>query len=68
MNRQQRSILEVPFSEKDEAKRLGAWWDPQLRKWFVPAGKDLHPFKKWLPHSASECQKGHLSSQESPLD
>ena len=42
-------ILEVPFKEKDEAKRLGAWWDPDLKKWFVPKGQDIRPFAKWFP-------------------
>lgn len=40
-------ILEVPYAEKDEAKKLGAWWDPELRKWFVPEGTDPLPFAKW---------------------
>lgn len=42
-------ILEVPFKEKEEAKRLGAWWDPILKKWYVPVGKDIAPFRKWFP-------------------
>jgi hypothetical protein len=46
-------ILEVPFKEKDEAKRLGAWWDPDLKKWFVPQGKDPRPFIRWFPDKAS---------------
>ncbi|MCB0339358.1 MAG: hypothetical protein KDD53_07125 [Bdellovibrionales bacterium] len=41
-------ILEVPFKEKDRAKELGAWWDPDLKKWFVPAGKDTAPFRRWF--------------------
>lgn len=41
-------VLEVPFSEKDEAKQLGARWDPDLRKWFVPRGKDTTLFKRWM--------------------
>jgi hypothetical protein len=28
--------LDVPFAEKDEAKRLGARWDSQTRRWFAP--------------------------------
>lgn len=28
--------LQVPFAEKDEAKELGAWWNPQAKKWYVP--------------------------------
>ena len=30
--------LSVPFSEKDEAKQLGARWNPERRIWYVPAG------------------------------
>lgn len=44
-----RTDLNVPFSEKDEAKRLGARWDGQKRLWFVQDGVDLTPFGKWLP-------------------
>ena len=33
-----RKFMEVPFAEKDEAKMLGALWEPTVRKWYVPAG------------------------------
>ena len=32
--------LDVPFASKDEAKRLGAWWNPNVRRWYVPAHVD----------------------------
>lgn len=39
--------LEVPFSEKEEAKRLGAFWNTISKKWEVPvARKD--EFQIWL--------------------
>lgn len=41
--------LKVPFREKDEAKVLGAWWDPVAKTWYVPPGKDLRAFDRWLP-------------------
>jgi hypothetical protein len=41
------TVLNVPFAEKDEAKQLGARWDPKRRKWCVPAGVDLAPFSRW---------------------
>jgi len=41
--------LAVPFSEKDEAKRLGAKWNPERKVWFVPAGHDATSFARWLP-------------------
>jgi hypothetical protein len=39
--------LDVPFAEKDEAKRLGAWWDPYRRCWYVPPGADPALFARW---------------------
>ena len=41
------TVLNVPFSEKDEAKLLGAKWNPTIKKWYVPAGVDHALFEKW---------------------
>ena len=41
--------LNVPFAAKDQAKGLGARWDPQLRSWYVPQGVDIQPFQAWWP-------------------
>lgn len=43
--------LQVPFAEKDDAKRLGARWDGRQRTWYIPEGIDPTPFKRWLPES-----------------
>lgn len=43
-----RTLITVPFKEKNEAKELGAKWDRQRHSWYVPAGVDLAPFVKWL--------------------
>ena len=32
--------LNVPFASKNEAKGLGAWWNPNVRRWYVPAHVD----------------------------
>lgn len=42
------TYLRVPYSEKDEAKKLGAKWDASAKKWYVPAGVSLDGFAKWL--------------------
>ncbi len=44
-----RVFLEVPFSQKDKAKALGARWDGDERKWYIPAGLDISSFGAWLP-------------------
>ena len=28
--------LDVPFSEKDQAKALGAWYDAAAKRWYAP--------------------------------
>ena len=41
--------LDVPFAEKDAAKRLGARWDAARKLWYVPDGVDAGAFGRWLP-------------------
>jgi hypothetical protein len=45
--------LKVPFKEKDEAKSLGARWNPEGKNWYVPEGVDAAPFEKWVDHAAT---------------
>lgn len=40
--------LDVPYKEKDAAKALGAEWDAERSKWFVPPCTALAPFRRWL--------------------
>lgn len=40
--------LNVPFSEKDAAKRLGARWSPGNKKWYVQNVENLAPFLRWM--------------------
>lgn len=46
------TILHVPFAAKDQAKALGAQWQPDKKRWVVPAGLDLTPFQPWLEQTA----------------
>ena len=41
--------LAVPYSEKDDARRLGAQWDATRKTWFVENAEKLEPFLKWMP-------------------
>lgn len=45
------TYLTVPFKEKDSVKALGARWDADGKRWYVPDGQDLAPFVEWLPSS-----------------
>ena len=44
--------LKTPFAEKDEAKALGARWDPTRKCWYVQDPKDLAPFRRWMTEDA----------------
>jgi Domain of unknown function (DUF5710) len=41
--------LNVPFAEKDQAKKLGARWHPTRKQWYIPAETNPTPFARWLP-------------------
>jgi exodeoxyribonuclease VII large subunit len=41
--------LNVPFMEKEEAKRLGARWNGVTKRWYIPDGIPHEPFVRWLP-------------------
>lgn len=48
-----RMNLQVPFAEKDQAKKLGARWDAALKVSYVAAEIDLAPFARWQPTAST---------------
>lgn len=58
------TFLEVQFKEKDQAKALGARWDGPTKKWYVPDGLDLAPFKAWLPAGARSSAPATAPTKE----
>ena len=56
MNATSNINLKVPFSEKDQAKALGARWNAELKQWYVPQGVESAPFAKWFTSSATATQ------------
>lgn len=68
----ERTYINVPYREKDEAKSLGARWDRQKQSWYVPPGVDNDLFSKWTqqasqsaaaPSPSSETAQGQAQSQ-----
>ena len=41
-------FINVPYSEKEDAKSKGARWDPQNKSWFILDNMNKEPFSKWL--------------------
>ncbi|WP_416761847.1 exodeoxyribonuclease VII large subunit [Roseateles sp. So40a] len=48
----ERTYLNSKYEERAQVKALGARWDSELRKWYVPSELDLAPFSAWLPAAA----------------
>lgn len=41
-------ILNVPYNEKEDAKHLGARWNPTIKKWYVENKEDYYKFVHWI--------------------
>ena len=58
-------VLKVPYAEKDEAKALGARWNPTRKCWYVPDGKPSEPFERWIDAGAAgKAAGGSASSRD----
>ncbi|MGA6173849.1 DUF5710 domain-containing protein [Streptomyces sp. NPDC012600] len=44
----ERIWLDVPFAEKDEAKKGGARWDPAAKRWYAPRS-GIAELQRWAP-------------------
>lgn len=46
--------LDVSYDDRELAKRLGAKWDPSVRRWHCPAGSPLAKIFKWRAEAKME--------------
>ena len=62
-----KTYLQVPYKEKNQAKELGAKWDRGKQSWYVPAGVDLALFAKWSQaDKATKSAQSELVPAEAP--
>lgn len=56
--------LNVPYAQKDGAKRLGARWSAERKKWYVENVENLAPFLRWMDERLTQPtkQKPQLTS------
>jgi hypothetical protein len=62
-----RTNLKVPFTEKDEAKKLGARWDAARKLWYVEDKEDMSPFARWLSAVSGTESVNVASSIQTPI-
>ena len=64
---QEKTFLAVPYSEKNEAKGMGARWDRQQRSWYVPPGTDIAQFSKWSRGNDQQVQTSTRFESEAEI-
>ncbi len=63
----ERFYLDVPFEEKDRAKRLGAKWDWEKKQWYFTDPEDKPKFKFWLLPEIKTLSVEDLSDEQRDL-
>ena len=60
--------INVPYSEKEQAKLLGARWDAEIRRWYYTDKQDALLFQKWfdkrVPIAQAIAPHGKISLKE----
>lgn len=51
-----KQYLNVAYEDRDMAKRLGARWDPSVRRWYCPKGSTLAKVFAWRNASTAQIQ------------
>lgn len=68
-----RRFLNVSYEDRDLAKRLGARWDPSLKRWYYANGSNLAKVFGWRAPCADTVQKtkhskgDHLNNNRSHM-
>lgn len=58
-----RQYVDVKYEEREDVRALGAMWDKDAKRWFIPKGTKKKPFDQYLPQ-----QKEHPSGKASPRE
>lgn len=62
-----RTYVQIPFKEKEQARELGAKWDRQEKSWYIPADVDKEAFAHWLnPSPKVEAAESEHERSEAP--
>ncbi|MBH9553953.1 exodeoxyribonuclease VII large subunit [Inhella gelatinilytica] len=51
-----KTYLTTEYKDREQVKNLGARWDPEARRWFVPPGRDVALFTQWLAGGAAQAK------------
>lgn len=60
--------LKCPYAEKDQAKALGARWDPALKTWYIQDIEDITDFMRWIPSGGGQPSQSTMPAPKSKAD
>lgn len=63
----EKTLLQVPYAERNAAKQCGCRWDGTVKSWYAPKGVDLRAVAQWLPTKASEKTMQEQSKNSDPI-
>jgi hypothetical protein len=61
-------FLNVPYAEKDQARELGARWNPTRKRWYVPDGVATEAFARWMTKDGEAPSAASSSKSASAPD
>lgn len=47
-------LLNVPYAEKEDAKFLGARWNPDIKKWYASDKNKYPAFRRWFQNPSAD--------------
>lgn len=57
-------LLDVPYQEKDLAKKRGARWNPQLKSWYVDDLTKVGAVSEWIGNDNIVCENLYILTKE----
>lgn len=57
-----KKYLNVSYADRDLAKRLGARWDPAVKRWYAPKGSAILKILAWRQESRAVSHAANASS------
>ena len=60
--------INVAYKDREMAKRLGARWDPSVRRWYCPPGSALAKIYSWRkPSPVASARVAQDASSTEPM-
>ena len=63
-----KKYLDVRYEDRELAKRLGAKWDPAIRRWYCPSGSPLAKIFQWRAQTPQTVQASQTAAPSLTVD